>query len=112
MREQAHRLGHLKVEVSQASPAEIDADLVVFGLHEGASLPEHLAGAGGAGDARAGYRKLAVLHPQGGGRALAVGLGKREEMDAERARVAGALAAKRAAELEATSVAWLPPESE
>ena len=102
----------LKVEVSQASPAEIDADLVVVGLYEGGSLPEQLADAGGAGDARGGYRKLAVLHPQGGGRALAVGLGKREEMDAERARVAAALAAKRAAELEAASVAWLLPESD
>ena len=102
----------MKVEVSQASPAEIDADLLVVGLHEGGSLPEHLADAGGAADARGGYRKLAVLHPQGGGRALAVGLGKREEMDAERARVAAALAAKRAGELEATSVAWLLPEGD
>ena len=33
-------------------------------------------------------------------------------MDAERARVAAALAARRAAELEATSLAWLLPESD
>jgi leucyl aminopeptidase len=112
VREQAHRLGTLEVEVSQASPAEAGADLLVIGLYEGESLPEHLAGAGGAGDARGGERKLAVLHPQAGGRALAVGLGKREEIDAERARVAAAVAAKRAGELEATSLAWALPESD
>jgi leucyl aminopeptidase len=102
----------LKVEVSQASPAGIDADLLVVGLHDGGSLPEALSDAGGAGEARGGYKKVAVLHRAGGGTALAVGLGKREEMDPERARVAAALAARRAAELEATSVAWLLPESD
>ena len=43
---------------------------------------------------------------------LVVGLGKREELDAERLAVAAALAAKEAGRLEATSLAWLLPESE
>jgi len=100
----------LKVEVSQASPAETDADLLVVGLFEGGSLPEGLlVEAAGAKAARGEQKKLAVLHPPGR-TALAVGLGKREEIDSERVRVAAALAARRAAELEATSVAWLLPE--
>jgi leucyl aminopeptidase len=43
---------------------------------------------------------------------LVVGLGKRAEMDAERARVAAALAAKEAGRLEARSIAWLLPASD
>src|SRR5215213_3011730 len=76
VRDQAHTLEPLKVEVSQASPAEIDADLLVVGIYEGGSLPLQLADAAGAEDARGGYKKLAALHAPGGGRALAVGLGR------------------------------------
>ena len=44
---------------------------------------------------------------------LVVGLGKREEFDAERARVAAALAAQRGgAGSRPTSLAWALPESE
>jgi leucyl aminopeptidase len=100
----------LKVETSQASPAEVEVDLLVVGLPEGGSLPQGLAGAAGADDAKGGFKKLAVLHPERPARALVVGLGKREEMDAERARVAAALAAKEAARLDATSLAWLLPD--
>ena len=42
----------------------------------------------GAGDAKGGFKKLSMLHPVSPTRVLVVGLGKREEMDAERARVA------------------------
>jgi leucyl aminopeptidase len=41
-----------------------------------------------------------------------VGLGKRDEIDAEKLRVAAARAAKEAARLEATSLAWALPESD
>jgi len=102
----------LKVEVSQASPADIDADLLVVGLYEGGALTGEVADASGAGDAKGGQKKLSVLYPRVGGRALSVGLGKSEELDGERMRVGAALAAKRAAELEATSVAWLLPASD
>jgi leucyl aminopeptidase len=102
----------MEIEVTVRDVTEADADLLVVGLHESGSLPEALSDAAGAGEARGGYKKVAVLHRAEGGTALAVGLGKREEMDAERARVAAALAAGRAAELEATSLAWLLPESD
>jgi leucyl aminopeptidase len=102
----------MKVAVSQAKPTEAEADLLVVGLREGDGLPDELAAAPGAGDARSGFKKLATLHPERPGRALVVGLGRPEELDAERARIAAALAAKRAAGLEATSIAWLVPDAE
>ncbi len=102
----------LKVEVSQASPTEIDAGLLVAGLYEGEGLPEALAGAAGAEDVKAAFEEVSVLHPAHPARALVVGLGAREEMGAERARVAAALAARRAAALGAPSLAWLLPESD
>jgi leucyl aminopeptidase len=102
----------MRVEVSQAVPSEVDADLLVAGLFDGDDLPEALRDAPGAGDAKGGFKKLSELHPQSPQRALVVGLGKRGQFDAERARVAAALAAKRAASLEATSVAWLLPDTD
>jgi leucyl aminopeptidase len=102
----------VKVEVRQAEIAEADADLLVVGLHEGEELPAPLNEAPGAGDAKAGFKKLSPLYPESPARVLVAGLGKREEMDAERARVAAALAVKKAAALEATSLAWLLPDSD
>lgn len=43
---------------------------------------------------------------------LVVGLGARQDFDAERARVAAALASRQAAGLEARTVAWAAPESD
>jgi leucyl aminopeptidase len=102
----------VKVEVRQAEIAEVDADLLVVGLYEGEELPAALSGAPGAGDAKGGYKKLSPLFPESPARALVAGLGKREEMDAERARVAAALAVKQAAALEASALAWLLPDSD
>jgi leucyl aminopeptidase len=102
----------MKISVAQQPIAEIDADLLAVGLFEGEELPEPLRGAPGATDARAGFKKLAVLHPEAPTHAIVVGLGRREDFGAERARVAAALAAKQAAGLEAASIAWLSPEAE
>jgi leucyl aminopeptidase len=99
----------VKVETSQMQLSHLDVDLVVVGLREGESLPAEIADAPGAGDARGGFEKLALLHPEDGGRALVVGLGKAEDVDAERLRVAAALAAKEARRLEARSLAWRLP---
>jgi leucyl aminopeptidase len=91
---------------------EVEADLLAVGLYEGDELPAELADAPGAADARGGFRKLTLLRPERPARALVVGLGKREEMDAERARVAAALAAGEAGRSEATSLAWLLPSTD
>src|SRR4029079_15263225 len=54
-------------------------------------------------------KRQALIHPGRPERVVAIGLGAPDDVDAERLRVAGALAAKRAASLEASSLAWLVP---
>jgi leucyl aminopeptidase len=51
-----------------------------------------------------------VLYPEGGPHTIVVGLGHRDDFDAEGARVAAAVAAKRAQGLEAGSLAWVVPD--
>jgi leucyl aminopeptidase len=101
----------VEVLLQEGPLGEAGADLAAFALHEGDELPAELAAAAGAEDARAGFRKLALLHPGGQPHVLAIGLGAREEADAERLRVAAALAAREAGRLEARSLAWQPPDS-
>ncbi|HWB68361.1 MAG TPA: hypothetical protein VG518_00125, partial [Solirubrobacterales bacterium] len=91
----------MNVEVTQTPIEETSADLLVVGLCEEEDLPASLAGAAGSGEAKSAFKKLAMLYPERGGRALVVGLGKAEELDAERARIAAAIAAKEAGRLEA-----------
>jgi leucyl aminopeptidase len=102
----------MKVSVSQSEPAAVDADLVAIGLCEGEELPGELVTARGAGDAKGGFKKLATIHPEQPARVLVVGLGKREDLDAERLRVAAALVAKQAAKLDVASLAWVLPEGD
>jgi leucyl aminopeptidase len=102
-------LATVKVEVLSSALAELDAELVAVGLAEGSQLPEELREAPGAADAKSGFRKLALIHPERPARVLAVGLGKPEELDAERLRVVAALVAKRAGQLDASSIALLVP---
>jgi leucyl aminopeptidase len=100
----------MKVSVSQLEIAAVDAGLLAIGLCEGEELPAELASAPGAADTKASFKKLTLVHPEQPGRVLVVGLGKREDLDAERARIAAALAAKEARKLAATSLAWVVPE--
>jgi leucyl aminopeptidase len=100
----------MKVMVSHGDPLEVEAGLAVVGLHEDGVLPSPLAGLAGAADAKGSFKKKLLLHA-GDNRVLIIGLGKREEADAERLRVAAALAAKEAERLEVDSVAWALPES-
>jgi leucyl aminopeptidase len=100
----------MKVSVSQADLAEVDAGLLAVGLCEGEELPAGIASARGAADAKGSFKKLTVVHPEQPGRVLIVGLGKRGELDAERTRIAAALAAKEAGRLSVASLAWAVPE--
>ena len=95
----------MRVEVLQAELAEVEADLVAVGLCEGDSLPAALAGAPGAANAVGAAEKLSFLFPEAPARVLVAGLGKREELDAERLRVAAALVAKEAGRRKTTSLA-------
>jgi leucyl aminopeptidase len=101
----------MKVEVSQSSPAEVDADLLVVGLTDESELPAALEGAAGSGDARSAFKQVTALYPERPGRALVVGLGPASELDPERARIAAAVAVRAAAELKATAIAWVVPET-
>src|SRR3954451_5435073 len=107
----------ISVTARTGAPEETAADTRVVGLFEGESPP---AGAVAelveSGEAKAGPRKLAVAHEDapGGGRrrVVAVGLGRRDELDAEKARVAAGAAAQRARELGARSLSWAVPSGE
>jgi leucyl aminopeptidase len=97
------------VEVAAKPLAELDVDLVIVGVADGEDLPAELAGAPGSGDLKTAAGKLALLHPERPERALTVGLGPPDELDAERLRVAAAKAVKRGGELGAQALAWLVP---
>jgi len=99
----------MKVAVSQIEITAVETELLAIGLCEGEELPAALASAGGAADAKGSFKRLTMLHPESPGRVLVVGLGKRKELDAERVRVAAALAAKEAAKLGVVSLAWALP---
>jgi leucyl aminopeptidase len=100
----------MKVEVRQGELVDAGADLAVIGLLEGGELPGGVANAAGADAAKSGFKKLALLRPDGFPPILVVGLGKGDELDAERLRVAAAAAAQEAGRLEAASIAWMLPE--
>ena len=101
----------MKVDVRDIRHSEANADLVAVGLYEDGSLPAELAGATGAGAALGGFKKLSPAF-DGEQRVVVVGLGEREDADAERLRVAAALVAKQVAGLKVGSLAWLLPESD
>lgn len=94
------------VEAASNPLAEIDADLHVITLAEGEELPEELRSAPGNADVRTKFRELTVLRPPAPARVLVVGIGKRDELDAERLRVLGALVAKQTGRFEARALAW------
>ncbi|OJU85659.1 MAG: hypothetical protein BGO11_01455 [Solirubrobacterales bacterium 70-9] len=102
----------MKVDVRQTSLPEADAALVAVGLYEGDSLPESLADAPGAGDAKGSFKTLTRLYPGGPERLLVVGLGERDDFEVEKLRVLAAMVAGEAAKLEAASLAWALPEAE
>src|SRR5437870_12753884 len=100
----------MKVEAKQAGLAESGAAVLAVGLFEGAKLAPGTAAAAGADGARSGFEKVSLLRPDGFPPVLVVGLGKRGEIDAEKLRVAAALAAKEAKRLEVDSLAWALPD--
>ena len=100
----------MDVNVRDIPLTEAEEEVVAVGVYEGEDLPAEIADARGAEDARGGYKKYALLRPEAPARVLAVGLGKRDELTTEKARVAAAIAAQRAATLEAQSLAWAFPD--
>jgi leucyl aminopeptidase len=102
----------VQVEVVQSDASKVDAGLVCIGLFEDEALPTPFAELPGAEDVKPGFRKLTLLRSEKPERVLVVGLGKRDELDRERMRVAGALAVGRAQGFEAETLAWELPAVE
>jgi leucyl aminopeptidase len=103
------RTRRVEVAVVDHQPGEADADLVAIGLPDGAELPEWLRDAPGASDARSAYKRTTLIYSGRPERTLVVGLGKGEDLDAERLRVAAAIAAREAGKRDARSIAWVTP---
>src|SRR3954469_2701319 len=107
----------VKVTARQGAPADTAADTRVVGLFEGETLAEEpLQALVELGEAKPGLKQVAVAHEDapGGGRrrVLVAGLGKRDELDGEKARVAAAAVAGRAKELGAVSLSWAAPDGQ
>src|SRR5918994_3915994 len=103
----------MDVRATTDDPPATNADTIVVGLFDGKGVPHDVEdGALGAlveaGEARSSLRKLAVAHAAGR-RWILVGLGARDDFDAERARVAAAAALGRARELGAEVLCWELP---
>src|SRR5436190_788703 len=100
----------IDVSARRGAPEQTDADTRVVPLFEDESLDDpSLQGLVESGEARSGSGKVAVAH-ENGKRVLVAGLGKRDELDAETARVAASAAAARARELGSKSLSWAAPE--
>src|SRR4051812_29774618 len=105
----------IAVTARRGAPDDTAADTRVVGLFEGESLEdEALQALVELGEAKPGLKKVAVTHEAapGGGqrRVLVAGLGTREKLDAEKARVAAAVVAARARDLGAVSLSWGAPD--
>ena len=103
----------MDVRATTDAPSATGADTIAVGVFEGEGvahdLPDGQLGALlEAGEARTGFRKLALTHADGR-RWIVAGLGKREEFDPERARIAAAGVLGRARELRARSLCWELP---
>jgi leucyl aminopeptidase len=103
----------MEVSATTRHGGETDADTIVVGVLNrqlaSADAPRELAALLSAGEARDAFKSLALAHADGK-RWLAVGLGKREELTPERARVAAAVARERASELAAKALCWELPD--
>jgi leucyl aminopeptidase len=107
-------VANVTVTARRGAPEDTAADTRVVGLFEGETPAEPtIRRLVDLGEAKPGLKKVALTHEAapGGGerRVLVAGLGKRDQFDAERARVAAAAAAERAKELGAVSLSWAAP---
>ncbi|HTZ87632.1 MAG TPA: leucyl aminopeptidase [Solirubrobacteraceae bacterium] len=102
----------MQVSATTEAPGASDADTVALGLFEGEAVPAEAPGEAAAlltaGEARTDAGSLALAHAEGK-RWLLVGLGRREDFTAERARVAASAARERTRELSTKALCWQLP---
>jgi leucyl aminopeptidase len=102
----------MRVSSTTQAPPDTGADTIAVGIFEDEKVAHDVDGVLQAmvdsGEARAGLRKVAVTHV-GGRRYILAGLGKRDDFDAERARLAAAAVAGRAKEIGTQVLCWELP---
>ncbi len=102
------------VETTTVAALSTDADTVVLGVFDDQPLDvdearDELDALLDSGEAKGRFRHLALTHVNRR-RVMLVGMGPSDELDGERARVAAAVAQRRASELGAQALCWaLPP---
>jgi leucyl aminopeptidase len=104
----------MEVTALAQQPGPAEADTVAVAIFEGEDAPSSLPSQAGelisTGEARASRGAIALAR-EDGQRWLLVGLGKREELTPERARVAASEALRRARELSTRKLCWVLPEA-
>ena len=102
----------MQVSATTHAPGATDADTVAIATFADedppADAPAELRELLSNGEGSGAFKALALAHADGK-RWLAVGLGRRAELSAERARVAAAVARERARELSARALCWQAP---
>src|SRR3954454_7448202 len=103
----------MRVSATTSSPPQSGADTLVVGVFDGEQVAHDVKGDAlqrliDSGEARTAFRHVAVAHAADR-RWLIVGLGPRDAFDAERARVAAAVALGRAQELGTRALCWELP---
>src|SRR4051794_37777722 len=93
----------MRVTATTESPRDTAGDTVAVGVYEDEGVAHDTSGGElqallDAGEAKASFKHVAVAHADGK-RWLLVGLGSRDAFEAERARIAAAVAQRRAGEL-------------
>ena len=101
----------MRVEVTDSPLADVEADVHAIAVYDGEGVPEPYRELAGAADVKSAFKSVAVLRPDRPQRLIVVGLGKRDDLDSERLRVAAALAVRQAGAYDAHALAWELPET-
>jgi leucyl aminopeptidase len=103
----------MDIRATTDDPPDTGADTVVVGVFEGKRIPHDVPDGSlqalvDSGEARSDFRSLTHTHAAGR-RWILIGLGARDDFDAERARIAAATALARARDLRTRALCWELP---
>ncbi|MCB0858439.1 MAG: leucyl aminopeptidase [Solirubrobacterales bacterium] len=101
----------MKAYTTDVALSDLDADLVAVGLFEGEELSEPLGSTAGASDASGDFKSQIIVYPGKPERVVIIGLGKKEDFTAEKARVVGAVSQRALKQVKGEVIAWMLPET-